>query len=231
MLDRIGVGVTIERLSIVAVVFDMDGLMLDTEPLYKRAWQQAGSELGFDLDDEFYATLIGRPTPDGEVELRRKFGAEFPLAQFRARWPVLWKSDAETRGIAAKAGLDDILAFADQQRLRIAVATSSDAAYTEFSLKKAGLAGRFAAIVTGDQVERGKPAPDIYLEAARQLACAPAQCVALEDSEAGIIAANGAGMIALLIPDLEPPSDVARRAAFRVLPSLVDARDAIAASL
>ena len=209
----------------------MDGLMLDTEPLYKRAWQHACAELGFDLDDVFYATLIGRPTPDGEAELVQKFGTDFPLERFRSRWPALWKHEAEASGIAAKPGLLDLLTFAEQRGLRIAVATSSDAAYTEFTLRKAGLTDRFAVMVTGDQVQRGKPAPDIYLEAARQLACEPAHCVALEDSEAGIMAASRAGMIAVLIPDLEPPSDAARRAAFRVLPSLRDARDVIAALL
>jgi beta-phosphoglucomutase-like phosphatase (HAD superfamily) len=90
---------------------------------------------------------------------------------------------------------------------------------------------RFQVVVTGDQVTRGKPAPDIYLEAARRVGYAPAQCVALEDSEAGVIAASRAGMIALMVPDLVRPSDAARRAAFRVLPSLVDAQNVIEALL
>jgi HAD superfamily hydrolase (TIGR01509 family) len=214
---------------ITAIVFDMDGLMLDTEPIYKRAWQRAASELGFELDDEFYATLIGRPTPDGEADVARKFGGAFPLDRFRARWPVLWKAEAERSGIAIKEGLIELLTFAEERGLGVAVATSSDAAYTDFTLGKTGLAGRFAVKVTGDQIRNGKPAPDIYLEAARRLGCEPAQCVALEDSDAGIAAASAAGMIALMIPDLETPSDTARRTAFRVLPSLIDARDVIAA--
>ena len=215
-------------MTISALVFDMDGLMLDTEPLYKAAWQRACLELGYDFDDESYAKVIGRPTADGEAELVRRFGPAFPVERFHSRWPELWQAEADVEGIATKPGLFELLDFVEQQGLQVAVATSSEAEYTQFSLRKAGLDGRFPIIVTGDQVNRGKPAPDIYLEAARRLALEPGQCIALEDSEAGILAASGAGMIALMIPDLTRPSNAASRAAFRVLPSLVEARDVIA---
>jgi beta-phosphoglucomutase-like phosphatase (HAD superfamily) len=216
-------------MSVQAVVFDMDGLMLDTEPLYKAAWQRACLELGYQFDDAHYARIIGRPTADGELELVQTFGSAFPLDAFRARWPHLWQTEADAGGIAVKTGLLELLTFVEQQRLRIAVATSTEAAFAEFSLRKAGLEGRFAVIVTGDQIQRGKPAPDIYLEAARRLNTEPSQCIALEDSEAGIRSASAAGMIALMIPDLTRPSAVAREAAFRVVPSLIEARDIVAA--
>jgi HAD superfamily hydrolase (TIGR01509 family) len=212
-----------------AIVFDMDGLMLDTEPLYKAAWQRACLELGYDFDDTAYAKVIGRPNHDGELELVRTFGSRFPLDAFRSRWPVLWQTEADTAGIATKPGLLELLTFVEQQGLPVAIATSTEAAYTAFSLRKAGLDGRFPVIVTGDQVQRGKPAPDIYLEAARRLDRDAAECVALEDSEAGILAASGAGMIALMVPDLTQPSATAMQAAFRVLPSLAEARAVIAA--
>jgi beta-phosphoglucomutase-like phosphatase (HAD superfamily) len=110
-----------------------------------------------------------------------------------------------------------------------AVATSSDADYAAFSLRSAGVAGRFDALVSGDQVARGKPAPDIYLEAARRLGCDPVECVALEDSDVGVLAASAAGMVTLCIPDLKPPSEEAARAATRVLGSLDEAREWIGA--
>lgn len=215
-------------MKIRAVVLDMDGLMLDTEPLYKVAWQQASRELGFELDDLAYSSLIGRQTADCEQELVRRFGAEFPLARFQTRWAELWDVTARERGISIKAGLLEFLSFVDDHGLPAAVATSSDADYTEFSLRCADLAGRFSVVVTGNQVARGKPAPDIYLEAARRLGIPPADCVALEDSDAGILAASAAGMMPLCIPDLKPPSAAAERAAFRVVPSLDAARALIA---
>ena len=156
-------------MTIKAVVFDMDGLLLDTETFYKMAWQQAASDLGFELNDDAYATLVGRPNDACEGELRRRFGAEFPMPSFRARWSDLWREAVETRGIPAKPGLEALLAFVEARGISRAIATSSDAHYTELSLRKAGLAGRFEVIVTGDQIARGKPAPDIYLEAARRV--------------------------------------------------------------
>jgi beta-phosphoglucomutase-like phosphatase (HAD superfamily) len=205
-----------------AVVFDMDGLMLDTEPIYKAAWQTASAELGFDLADGFYAQFVGRPNDDCERLVLERFGATFPLDRFRARWRELWDADAAANGIRTKPGLLELLALLDTLKIPFAIATSSDATETEFCLRAAGLDGRFPVRVTRDQVVHGKPAPDIYLEAARRLQTDPAQCVALEDSEAGILSASRASMVPLLIPDGVPPSATASNTAFRVLPSLAD---------
>jgi beta-phosphoglucomutase len=211
------------------VVLDMDGLMLDTEPIYKAAWQRAAAELGFDLDDEWFSRLTGRPNRDCEREVLLRFGPEFPMPRFRARWPELWRSSADVRGIPLKAGLLAFLSFVRQHALSSAVATSSDSSFTEFSLRSAGLDGHFDAVVTGDQIERGKPAPDIYLEAAARLGLEPPECVALEDSDAGVLAASAAGMVTVCIPDLKPPSEAAARAASCVLGSLDEAREWIGA--
>jgi HAD superfamily hydrolase (TIGR01509 family) len=215
-------------MQVAAVVLDMDGLMLDTEPIYKAAWQQASTELGYDLTDAAYVNVVGRDNADGERELVKQFGSGFPMAGFRARWSELWQARVNGEGIATKPGLFEFLAFVKERGLPVAVATSSHRDYTEQSLERAGLAGRFDAVVTGDQIAHGKPAPDIYLEAARQLGVAPSQCVALEDSDAGILAASRAGMVPLLIPDLRSPSAAAAAAAFRVLRSLHEARDLMA---
>jgi HAD superfamily hydrolase (TIGR01509 family) len=211
-----------------ALVFDMDGLMIDTEPIYKAAWQAASAELGYAIDDVSYLKMVGRPTPDCEQELLAMFGAAFPLDHFRVRWPGAWRAEVAANGIRQKPGVLECLRFARAHRLPVAVATSSDAEYAAFSLRHAGLEGRFDVVVTGEEVARGKPAPDIYLEAARRLRVDPAACVAFEDSEAGILAASRAGMRALLIPDLVGPTATAVQAAFRVLGSLHEARDLIA---
>lgn len=211
-----------------AVILDMDGLMLDTEPLYKVAWQAASAELGYALDDYSYAKLVGRQTEDCERELIEQFGSAFPLGRFRERWPDLWRAEVAAKGIQRKSGLLEFLALLEKERLRVGVATSSGKDYTTLSLRHAGLAGRFTVIVTGDEVARGKPAPDIYLEAARRLEVAPGACIALEDSDAGVLAASRAGMCALLIPDWTRPCDAAIRSAFRVLDSLEEAHDVVA---
>jgi beta-phosphoglucomutase-like phosphatase (HAD superfamily) len=205
----------------------MDGLMLDTEPIYKIAWQAVSAQLGYTLDDALYTRFVGRTNVESERDLVERFGSDFPLEQFRAEWPPRWKAEAAARGIRKKTGLVELLGFLDTQDVALAVATSTEAGDAAFTLRAAGLETRFSVIVTGDEVAHGKPAPDIYLEAARRLRVAPAECVALEDSEAGILAASRAGMIALLIPDGTPPSTRATKAAAGVLPTLREARDTI----
>lgn len=218
-------------MAIEAVVFDMDGLMLDTEPIYKRAWQSSCGELGYELTDVTYTTLVGRPTRVCEQVLVDTFGADFPLDVFRDRWPLRWRTLAETDGIQLKPGLTPFLEFLRSRGVPTAIATSSEAPFAKFSLGRVGLLDAFQAIVTGDQIERGKPAPDIYLQAAKQLGVEPDRCIALEDSEAGAVAASTAGMLTLLVPDWVPPSAIARRAAAHVFPSLAEAHVFVANQL
>ena len=211
---------------VTAIILDMDGLMVDTEPLYKTAWQAACSELGFDLNDERYAKIVGRPLPDCERVLAEEFGPSFSLDALRARWPAIWRDEVGRLGIQKKPGLDELLALATEQGLPVAVATSTNADWAQSTLDRAGLANRFEVIVTGDQIARGKPAPDIYLEAARRLGVPPAECVAIEDSEAGIQSIAAAGMFGILVPHWTP-SSVARAAAHSIVPSLHDACNVI----
>ena len=195
--------------------------MLDTEHSYKRAWLSAASQLSYPLDDGFYYTLVGRTNAAGEAALTERFGEQFPLPRFREMWAGLWRREVEASGIPRKPGLTELLKYLSAHKIPAAIATSSEQEYASFSLKAAGLDARqFAHIVTGEQVEKGKPAPDIYLEAARRLGANPTRCLALEDSDAGILSASAAGMIAVMVPDLKPPSPQARQAAFRVLTSL-----------
>jgi beta-phosphoglucomutase-like phosphatase (HAD superfamily) len=215
-------------IMISAVIFDMDGLMLDTESINRRTWQAAADELGYPLDDEFYMTLLGRTTVDCEACVRAQCGEAFPMETFRARRRELWRAQVDAGGIVAKAGLVDLLGFLALRRVPIAVATSSHTAAAESSLRSAGIRDRFDIIVTGDQVTNGKPAPDIYLEAARRLDMAPQRCLALEDSDNGVQAAHAAGMLTLMVPDLKPPSAESIARAYQVVPSLTAAREIIA---
>jgi len=214
-----------------AVVFDMDGLILDTEPLYKHAWQHAAAELGHALTDSLYAPLIGRNDADSMAYLRQLFGSDFPVRHFTGLWQARWHSAGVASGIAVKPGFAALKRYLDEAGVPSAIATSSGRAQALASLQMAGLAECFDIIVAGDEVSNGKPAPDIYLRAAAALATPAPRCIALEDSEAGLRAAVAAGMTALLVPDLRSPSPEARSHACHVLGSLEEALPIIAALL
>jgi HAD superfamily hydrolase (TIGR01509 family) len=117
----------------------------------------------------------------------------------------------------------EFLAAADSLGLAKAVATSTARERAMYKLKKSGLEERFDAFACGDEISRGKPAPDIFLLAARLLHLPPEECLALEDSDAGVMAAQSAGMRVVVIPDVKPPSPEASAAAWQFLPSLTDA--------
>jgi beta-phosphoglucomutase-like phosphatase (HAD superfamily) len=204
----------------------MDGLMLDTERPIQAHLQTIATDLGFDLDDTFYLErLVGRGWTDCDAALMAHFGASFPMRTFTTRFQAEWTQTVATLGIARKTGLDELLALLETKQVPMAVATSTQAAEAERSLRAAGIRERFPLVVTGDQVTHGKPAPDIYLKVAQQLGLTPDRCVALEDSTAGVLAGHAAGMTMLMVPEASrPPSVAARAAAHAVLKSLHDAR-------
>ena len=206
--------------TITALVFDMDGLMLDTEPIYRASWQRTAAELGWEITDEGYEPFLGRRTEDAERDLAHRFGPTFPIARFHGRWPVLWE-DIAAAGLAVKPGVHALLDVADRHGLPLALATSTARGLAVRTLGYGGFTPeRFRVMVTGDEIAHGKPAPDIYLEAARRLGVPPERCAAFEDSDAGTISAGRAGMTVFQVPDMKVPSADARAAAYRVLASL-----------
>jgi beta-phosphoglucomutase len=207
-----------------AVVLDMDGLLVDSEVAYCQAWQSATSQLGFELRDDVFLDLVGRGNAEGEALLAARLGPAFPVERFQPLWRGLWSEYVGSHGLPTKPGARELLAFLVDSHLPFGLATSSEADAAAFTLRAAGIDDTlFGCIVTGDQVEHAKPAPDIYLEAARCLGVKPARCLAVEDSDAGIVSATTAGMQAIQVPDLKPPTAVPP--GVHVLPSLIDVMD------
>ena len=186
-----------------AVVFDMDGLMLDTERLERELWRVVVGRRGGVFPDSLYAALVGRREVDSSRTLRENLGAQFPLKEARAEVRQLWRERVASQGMPLKPGLHELLDCLERAAVPKAVATST---VRERALESLGpLAARFAVLCGGDEVVNGKPAPDIYCLAARRLALDPRDCLALEDSPVGLAAAEAAGMDAILIPDLVEP--------------------------
>ncbi|MBV7332768.1 HAD family phosphatase [Chloroflexi bacterium TSY] len=206
--------------TISAILFDMDGLMLDTERMAQIAWQEAGAEWGYTFTPEIYLQAVGRTAQaTGEI-FRNIFGQDFPFDELYERKQQRFYAMLESSHIPTKPGLFELLNQIDELGLRKAVATSTGKQLALKKLTLTGLIDRFSIIVGGDEVPYGKPAPDIFLAAARRLDVSPDQCMVLEDSEAGIRAAHAAGMAPIMVPDLKPPSAEVASLAYRVLPSL-----------
>lgn len=214
-----------------AVIFDMDGLMIDTEVIYKRAWQQAAADLGFAMSDALYEATIGMRQPDVRSMMHDELGAAFPFDDWSAAGYSYFTNDCATHGIPTKPCLDALLDMLDAHGVPKAVATSAEAGDAERCLALAGLRSRFEVVVSGDMVAKGKPAPDIFLAAAARLGVRPAGCIVFEDSDYGALGAAAAGMRAYIVPDLKQPSAEARAAATDVLPSLCAAVELVQAML
>ncbi len=211
-------------MKISAVILDMDGLMLDTERLARIAWDRAMADWGRSIPDEVYYRLIGRSVRDVGALLREALTADLPFEEIAERKRQYIDEAIARHGIPVKPGVFELLDWTEQVGLKKATATSTFREVAMHKLALTGLENRFDAIVCGDDVRRGKPAPDIFLAAASELGAPASECVVLEDSEPGIEAAQTAGMVALLVPDLKPPSERAAARAARVFPSLLEAR-------
>ncbi len=203
-----------------AVVFDMDGVLIDSEPIIRAAAQLAAIELDHEVTDDFYASVIGLPGMQVERAFMQEFGAEFPLADYRQRFERRYHEQIKSRGLAAKPGISDLLDMLTERGVPIAVATSTRAGNAQSALAAAGLLSRLPVCVTGDQVQHGKPAPEIFLTAAARLGVPAHHCIAVEDSEVGARAAVAAGMCTLLVPDLKPPSSELAAMVSEVLASM-----------
>jgi HAD superfamily hydrolase (TIGR01509 family) len=207
-------------LNISTIIFDMDGLMLDTERVAQRVWRQASAEMKYDLPDEVYLQVVGRTAKDTEVMFLQSFGPDFPYRAMYERKQQLMYALLENEGVPTMPGLFELLDLIDDLGLAKAVATSTARELASKKLTLSGLIDRFEVIVAGDEIVHGKPAPDIFLNAAARLGSAPVACMVLEDSEAGVKGAHAAGMTPVMVPNMKQPTPEVRALAYRVLTDL-----------
>jgi HAD superfamily hydrolase (TIGR01509 family) len=201
----------------------MDGLMLDTERVGRSTFEKATADFGITVGDDVYVQMIGRNWQDSKQIMATSLGADFPLDELRLCWRKHAEAHIESYGVPCKPGLFELLDLLERRGVPKAVATSTRLERAYVLLDKLGLRHRFRTIIGGDEVEKGKPDPEIFLRAAERLAINPQHCVVFEDSGPGIRAAHAAGMIPVLVPDLVPPSDDVRQLAHRIYNSLDEA--------
>ncbi len=206
----------------VGVIFDLDGLLVDTEPLWSESARQLLARRGREPDPAIKPLVMGRtPIVVAGIYVEHYRLADEPEALLAERLELLQQVYAE-RGIATLPGATELLAELSSRQLAMAVASGSPSSLVGEVLARAGIRAGLDTLVGSDQVSRGKPAPDIFLHAAALIEREPARCVVFEDSAAGIDAALAAGMGCIAVPSPETPAERAGRA-HRVLGSLAEA--------
>ena len=196
--------------TITAVVFDMDGVLFDTERIYRECWREAAEPTGLKNVDEISKACIGR-TLQGTKEVfeaaKAEQGIDISFEELHEDCSRRFKEKEERDGLPEKPGVHEILEYLKQNGIPVALASSTRKAAVMEHLDRAGITSYFQKIICGDMVEHGKPAPDIYLKACEELGVAPRQALAVEDSFNGIRSAYAAGLYTIMVPDQLPPTE------------------------
>jgi HAD superfamily hydrolase (TIGR01509 family) len=206
--------------KIKAVLFDMDGVLIDTERYLTKFWQQAAREAGLDLDiTEFYEfrSLASR---FASVEFQKKYGSQYDYFAIRERRKELMNAHLAEHGIEMKPEVKETLQVLKERGYYIAVVTATDEERTKQYLTEIGIYDWFDSIICATMVERGKPFPDVYLYACERIGCRPEECMAVEDSPNGVAAASAAGCRTVMVPDLTLPDSELEKKVIGVRESL-----------
>ena len=213
--------------AIKGVLFDMDGVILDTEKLYTRFWCEAAQALGFPMTHEMALGMRSLSHAVGERQLKDYLGENVDYQQVRSKRIELMTAFIDENGVEIKPGIHELLAFLNENGMKKAIATSSPLDRTKTYLSQVDLVDSFDELVSGHMVEHGKPAPDIYLYAASQLGLKPEECLVLEDSPTGLLAAYRAGCIPVMVPDQDQPNEEVKERAYAVVDNLITIMDFI----
>ena len=204
------------------VLFDMDGLVLDSEKLYSRFWMEACHFFGFPMTYEQSLAMRALNAQVADATLKSFFGPTIEYLPTRDKRIELMEIYVDEHGVDLKPGIFELLDYLDAQGIPAAIASASPIPRIQKYLSKHGLDVRFAALCSGRDVPHGKPEPDIYLHAAAALGLKAEECLALEDAPAGIRSASGAGCLTVMIPDQDQPSDEIKSLLYAKADTLAD---------
>jgi HAD superfamily hydrolase (TIGR01509 family) len=204
----------ISKPEIYGVLFDMDGIILDSEKIYSRFWKEAANELGYPMTYEQALGMRSLNREMGKQQIASYFGSDAPYQAIKEKRIELMDAYVAKEGIDVKPGVFELLDYLKSKGIRTAIATSSPYERAVEYLSAVGLDKSFDKITSGHMVEKGKPEPDIYLYAASQLGLALQNCLAVEDSPAGLLAAKRAGCYPVMIPDQDLPTEETKELLF-----------------
>ncbi|ACC98375.1 putative phosphatase/phosphohexomutase [Elusimicrobium minutum Pei191] len=207
------------------VIFDMDGLLLETEKLYMDLFCKTMDELGYKADKELYLPCVGVGSANGRAYLKSKLGQDFPAERHEG---LMFKRAYDyviEKGVDHRPGVSELLDLLDSLNINKGIASSNDKEFVLHALKNSNLINRFSVINTAQDVKKTKPSPDLFLKTAKDFGVPASQTLVLEDSENGVLAANAAQMRVFMIPDIKMPSPEIEKKATAVFNSLHDVVD------
>ncbi len=210
-----------------AVVFDMDGVIFDSEKLYRKHWMITGKE--YNIPDitmkELCNRIAGATKEHNEKLMKSYFGQDFDYNTFRGKTMERMDEDIRQNGLDLKPGVKELFCFLKQRGIKMGLATSTIQQRAERNLQNAGILEEFDRIVYGGTVPNGKPAPDIYLKACEELGVEPHEAMGVEDSINGVKSASGAGLYTVMVIDLIEPTEEIRPLANQIYHSLFEIID------
>jgi len=209
------------------IIFDMDGTMLDTEPISLEAMLRAGKELGVEISREIGESLMGKSIVRCREILLANYGEALDIEKVFYLHHKYVDEFFVQNGVPLKKGIRELLELLENNGIRKCVATSTAKLRATEKLKAAGIAHYFEAIIGGDDVVNGKPSPDIFLKAAETCNVATENCIVIEDTEAGALGAQSAGIRLILVPDIAPLNKEIRAKAIAVCTDLFEAAERI----
>lgn len=209
-------------MTVKAVIFDMDGVLFDTEKLCMDSWVAVAGEEGIPDMEAFFPSCIGRNMTDTRALFQEFYGDTYDYEHFSGRASAWFHDYVEKKGLPVKKGVRELLDFLRQGGYPIGLASSTSLPSVEEHLRRTGIRQYFQSLTTGDMVEHSKPQPDIYLMACESLGVTPQEAVAIEDSPNGIRAAHSAGMIPVMVPDLLAPDQEMREKSALICEDLLE---------
>ena len=208
-----------------AVIFDLDGTLTDTEKYYQTAWPKALEYFGYTMEKDRPLELRSLGRPFAPAQFKEWYGEDFDYMKVREYRKSLVEEMIKENGIPLKSGAKEILTWLREKGILTCIATANDYERTERYLKKIGLFEYFDKIICANMVEKGKPAPDIYAYACKQLGLSPDKTFAVEDSPNGVTSAYRAGCNVIMVPDLTQPDAELNKMLYKKIDSLIDIKD------
>nr|WP_300658934.1 HAD family phosphatase [uncultured Acetatifactor sp.] len=205
-----------------AVVFDMDGVLFDTEIVCMKAWMAVAERRGLSGMEEIFNQVIGLNANDSRLIVLKAYGEDFDYPGFRQEAAEFFQKDIRENGLPVKPGVPEILEWLKGSGYKVGLASSTRSESVLSHLKQAEMEDYFSVVITGDMIEHSKPRPDIYLLACSRLGVEPEQAYAIEDSPNGVRSAHAAGMWTIMVPDMIAPDEEMRRLSRVILKDMTE---------